>query len=69
MYETLYIDFLAEEGSMMDNHFDFQKLVKMCGEVLAGPFEKEEMHFLCILCAKIREDPHLVYCFIEVLSF
>ncbi|XP_033119394.1 protein FAM160B1-like isoform X2 [Anneissia japonica] len=41
------------------------RLVKVCGEIRAGPTEIEEIQFLCIVCAKIRQDPYLVNFFIE----
>uniref|UniRef100_A0A2C9LS27 FHF complex subunit HOOK-interacting protein C-terminal domain-containing protein n=1 Tax=Biomphalaria glabrata TaxID=6526 RepID=A0A2C9LS27_BIOGL len=42
-----------------------QRLVKACGETKAGPAEKEEIEFLCTVCAKIKTDPYLVNFFIE----
>ncbi|XP_071947513.1 FHF complex subunit HOOK interacting protein 2A-like [Antedon mediterranea] len=41
------------------------RLIKVCGEIRAGPTELEEIQFLCIVCAKIRQDPYLVNFFIE----
>ncbi|KAH9496894.1 hypothetical protein Btru_010090 [Bulinus truncatus] len=41
------------------------RLVKACGETKAGPAEKEEIEFLCTVCAKIKADPYLVNFFIE----
>jgi hypothetical protein len=43
-----------------------QRLVRICGEVRAGPSENDEVLFLCTLCAKIKADPYLVNFFIEV---
>lgn len=43
-----------------------QRLIKACGETKAGPTEKEEIEFLCTVCAKIKTDPYLVNFFIEV---
>lgn len=43
-----------------------QKLVRLCGEVLAAPTENEEIQFLCIVCAKLKQDPYLVNFFLEV---
>lgn len=43
-----------------------QRLVKACGEVKAAPTEKEEIEFLCTVCAKIKTDPYLVNFFLEV---
>lgn len=42
-----------------------QRLVKACGEVKAAPTEKEEIEFLCTVCAKIKSDPYLVNFFLE----
>uniref|UniRef100_A0A646QEG9 Protein FAM160B1 n=1 Tax=Hemiscolopendra marginata TaxID=943146 RepID=A0A646QEG9_9MYRI len=42
-----------------------QRLIKMCGEVKAAPTELEEVHFLCIVCAKLKDAPHLVSFFLE----
>ncbi|XP_048237386.1 FHF complex subunit HOOK interacting protein 2A-like isoform X1 [Haliotis rufescens] len=46
-------------------HRAVQRLVKTCGEVRAAPTEKEEIEFLCTVCAKIKTDPYLVNFFIE----
>ncbi|XP_066475856.1 FHF complex subunit HOOK interacting protein 2A isoform X1 [Tiliqua scincoides] len=46
-------------------HRPVQKLIRLCGEVLATPTENEEIHFLCIVCAKLKEDPYLVNFFLE----
>ncbi|CAL1538772.1 unnamed protein product [Lymnaea stagnalis] len=46
-------------------HRAVQRLVKACGETKAGPAEKEEIEFLCTVCAKIKTDPYLVNFFIE----
>lgn len=43
-----------------------QKLIRLCGEVLATPTENEEIQFLCIVCAKLKQDPYLVNFFLEV---
>ena len=43
-----------------------QRLVRMCGEVKAGPTETEEIKFLCTVCAKLKSDPYLVNFFIQV---
>ncbi|ESO81902.1 hypothetical protein LOTGIDRAFT_146698, partial [Lottia gigantea] len=50
-------------------HRAVQRLVKTCGEVRAGPTEKEEIEYLCTVCSKIKADPHLVNFFIEVGTF
>ncbi|XP_062851017.1 protein FAM160B1 [Trichomycterus rosablanca] len=42
-----------------------QKLIRLCGEVLAAPTENEEIQFLCIVCAKLKQDPYLVNFFLE----
>ena len=39
-------------------------LVSICGEVMAAPTEKEEVHFLCVVCSKIKTDPYQVHFFI-----
>lgn len=46
-----------------------QKLIRLCGEVLAAPTENEEIQFLCIVCAKLKQDPYLVNFFLEVSNF
>ncbi|KAJ8264719.1 hypothetical protein GJAV_G00153000 [Gymnothorax javanicus] len=46
-------------------HRPVQKLVRLCGEVLAAPTENEEIQFLCIVCAKLKQDPYLVSFFLE----
>lgn len=46
-------------------HRAVQRLVKACGEVKAAPTEKEEIEFLCTVCAKIKTDPYLVNFFLE----
>lgn len=46
-----------------------QKLVRLCGEVLAAPTENEEIQFLCIVCAKLKQDPYLVNFFLEVRCY
>lgn len=46
-----------------------QKLVRLCGEVLAAPTENEEIQFLCIVCAKLKQDPYLVSFFLEVRRY
>lgn len=46
--------------------FLIQKLIRLCGEVLAAPTENEEIQFLCIVCAKLKQDPYLVNFFLEV---
>uniref|UniRef100_A0A8C5H5M7 FHF complex subunit HOOK-interacting protein C-terminal domain-containing protein n=1 Tax=Gouania willdenowi TaxID=441366 RepID=A0A8C5H5M7_GOUWI len=49
-------------------HRPVQKLIRLCGEVLAAPTENEEIQFLCIVCAKLKQDPYLVNFFLEVNS-
>ncbi|XP_061088434.1 protein FAM160B1 [Conger conger] len=46
-------------------HRPVQKLVRLCGEVLAAPTENEEIQFLCIVCAKLKQDPYLINFFLE----
>ena len=41
------------------------KLIKLCGQVQAAPTENEEINFLCIVCAKLKEKSHLVNFFIQ----
>ncbi|CBY31507.1 unnamed protein product [Oikopleura dioica] len=41
------------------------KLVAICGEVMAAPTEKEEVHFLCVVCSKIKLDPYQVNFFVQ----
>uniref|UniRef100_A0A3Q3SH69 Family with sequence similarity 160 member B1 n=1 Tax=Mastacembelus armatus TaxID=205130 RepID=A0A3Q3SH69_9TELE len=50
-------------------HRPVQKLIRLCGEVLAAPTENEEIQFLCIVCAKLKQDPYLVSFFLEVGSY
>ncbi|XP_052618159.1 FHF complex subunit HOOK interacting protein 2A [Peromyscus californicus insignis] len=49
-------------------HRPVQKLIRLCGEVLATPTENEEIQFLCIVCAKLKQDPYLVNFFLESKS-
>uniref|UniRef100_A0A673JA97 Protein FAM160B1-like n=1 Tax=Sinocyclocheilus rhinocerous TaxID=307959 RepID=A0A673JA97_9TELE len=46
-------------------HRPVQKLVRLCGEVLAAPTENEEIQFLCTVCGKLKQDPYLVNFFLE----
>ncbi|XP_066548921.1 FHF complex subunit HOOK interacting protein 2A [Amia ocellicauda] len=46
-------------------HRPVQKLIRLCGEVLAAPTENEEIQFLCIVCSKLKQDPYLVSFFLE----
>ncbi|XP_040035371.1 FHF complex subunit HOOK interacting protein 2A isoform X1 [Gasterosteus aculeatus] len=46
-------------------HRPVQKLIRLCGEVLTAPTENEEIQFLCIVCAKLKQDPYLVDFFLE----
>ncbi|XP_051506704.1 FHF complex subunit HOOK interacting protein 2A-like isoform X2 [Myxocyprinus asiaticus] len=46
-------------------HRPVQKLIHLCGEVLAAPTENEEIQFLCTVCAKLKQDPYLVNFFLE----
>uniref|UniRef100_A0A672LE49 Protein FAM160B1-like n=1 Tax=Sinocyclocheilus grahami TaxID=75366 RepID=A0A672LE49_SINGR len=42
-------------------HRPVQKLIRLCGEVLAAPTENEEIQFLCTVCAKLKQDPYLIW--------
>ncbi|XP_031568574.1 protein FAM160B1-like isoform X2 [Actinia tenebrosa] len=44
------------------------RLIRLCGEVRAAPSENEEVHFLCTVCSKLRQDPYLVNFFLEFTS-
>ncbi|KAL9983987.1 hypothetical protein ACROYT_G006237 [Oculina patagonica] len=44
------------------------RLIRLCGEVKAAPSENEEIQFLCVVCAKLRQDPYLVNFFLETNS-
>ncbi|KAM6442031.1 FHF complex subunit HOOK interacting protein 2A isoform 1-T1 [Liasis olivaceus] len=46
-------------------HRPVQKLIRLCGEVLATPTENEEIQFLCTVCSKLKQDPYLVNFFLE----
>ena len=46
--------------------FCLQRLIRLSGEVKAAPSENEEIQFLCVVCAKLRQDPYLVNFFLEV---
>ncbi|KAM6442033.1 FHF complex subunit HOOK interacting protein 2A isoform 3-T3 [Liasis olivaceus] len=48
-------------------HRPVQKLIRLCGEVLATPTENEEIQFLCTVCSKLKQDPYLVNFFLEVI--
>lgn len=60
------ISMLGYSLVLEDNFYTFQRLIKTCGEVKAGPTEIEEIQFLCTVCAKIKADPYLVNFFLEV---
>lgn len=49
-------------------HKPIIKLVSICGEVMAAPTEKEEVHFLCVVCSKLKMDPYQVNFFISSLN-
>ncbi|GBM11434.1 Protein FAM160B1 [Araneus ventricosus] len=40
--------------------------IKLCGEIVAGPTEREEMDFLQCICDKIEKNPDLINCFFLV---
>lgn len=42
-----------------------QNFIELCGEVIGGPTESEEMEFLQCVCNIISENPHLVNCFLS----
>ncbi|XP_077991939.1 FHF complex subunit HOOK interacting protein 2A-like isoform X2 [Glandiceps talaboti] len=46
-------------------HGPVKRLIKVCGQIKAGPTENEEVQFLCMVCAKLRQDPYLVNFFLE----
>ncbi|XP_063163277.1 FHF complex subunit HOOK interacting protein 2A [Candoia aspera] len=46
-------------------HRPVQKLIRLCGEVLATPTENEEIQFLCTVCSKLKQGPYLVNFFLE----
>lgn len=48
-------------------HKPIIKLVSICGEVMAAPTEREEVHFLCVVCSKLKMDPYQVNFFISSL--
>ena len=37
----------------------------MCGEVQAAPTEQEEISFLCVVCSRLKREPHLVHFFLR----
>ncbi|XP_023229352.1 protein FAM160B1-like [Centruroides sculpturatus] len=45
-----------------------QKLIKLCGEVMAAPSEREEIAFLDTICTKLQENPYLANCFLSDAS-
>lgn len=49
----------------MSMYVPIQSFIELCGEVLAGPTESEEMDFLQCICDKISDNPHLVNCFLS----
>uniref|UniRef100_A0A3Q3WQJ6 FHF complex subunit HOOK-interacting protein C-terminal domain-containing protein n=1 Tax=Mola mola TaxID=94237 RepID=A0A3Q3WQJ6_MOLML len=66
---TFYTKLLAHIRQPLLPHINVyrpvQKLIRLCGEVLAAPTENEEIQFLCIVCAKLKQDPYLVNFFLE----
>lgn len=68
--QVLFLWFKIENSICFLCHVTFldQKLIRLCGEVLAAPTENEEIQFLCIVCAKLKQDPYLVNFFLEVNS-
>lgn len=46
-------------------HRPVSKLVRVCGEVAAAPTEPEEIAFLCTVCARLKQEPHLAHLFLR----
>lgn len=46
-------------------HRPVSRLVKVCGEVAAAPTETEEIAFLCTVCARLKQEPHLAHLFLR----
>lgn len=46
-------------------YLPIQNFIELCGEIVAGPTESEEMDFLQCICDKISNNPHLVDCFLS----
>uniref|UniRef100_A0A8C2XKS0 FHF complex subunit HOOK interacting protein 2 n=1 Tax=Cyclopterus lumpus TaxID=8103 RepID=A0A8C2XKS0_CYCLU len=67
---TFYTKLLAHIRQPLLPHINVHrpvlKLIRLCGEVLTAPTENEEIQFLCIVCAKLKQDPYLVNFFLEV---
>ena len=66
------INGVAFGRTLWDSHFSVLRticktcfIVSICGEVMAAPTEKEEVHFLCVVCSKIKIDPYQVNFFIS----
>lgn len=67
MYKTGYFSIKFKISAYFYADIDvFQRMVRLCGEVLAGPTEAEEMQLLLTICAKLKTDAYLVNFFIEV---
>uniref|UniRef100_A0A8C2XLS8 FHF complex subunit HOOK interacting protein 2 n=1 Tax=Cyclopterus lumpus TaxID=8103 RepID=A0A8C2XLS8_CYCLU len=66
---TFYTKLLAHIRQPLLPHINVHrpvlKLIRLCGEVLTAPTENEEIQFLCIVCAKLKQDPYLVNFFLE----
>ncbi|GIY64378.1 protein FAM160B1 [Caerostris darwini] len=43
-----------------------QNFIKLCGEIVAGPTEQEEMDFLQCICDKINKNSDMINCFFLV---
>lgn len=41
------------------------RLVRVCGEVPAAPTEQEEIAFLCTVCSRLKQEPHLAHLFLR----
>ncbi|XP_039266532.1 FHF complex subunit HOOK interacting protein 2A-like isoform X2 [Styela clava] len=46
-------------------HRPVSRLVRVCGEVAAAPTESEEIAFLCTVCARLKQEPHLAHLFLR----
>ncbi|XP_054164513.1 FHF complex subunit HOOK interacting protein 2A-like [Oppia nitens] len=42
-----------------------QKIIVICGKLIAGPYESSEVKFLTCICDKIHENPQLINCFLS----
>ncbi|XP_022086506.1 protein FAM160B1-like isoform X2 [Acanthaster planci] len=67
---TFFLNLLGKVKQPLLPHVNVYKpvhnLIKVCGEVRAGPTEKEEIQFLCTVCSKLKEHPYSVNFFLEL---